>query len=136
MLQAHEKLQQPRLLPGRRPIIQIVGRPFVQPPKIVTQSKIIFQAPVIQKPILSEKLVKLVKHVGPVTKPIVKCLISEILDHLQQVPGAEHVCTRPKTKIIRQDIRQEKPAYADPIYRPPPKPVEASTQYLQRKQML
>ena len=39
-----------------------------------------------------------------------------------------------KRKTI-QDISREIPAYADPIYRPPPKPTEISLQEIPRKLM-
>ena len=47
-------------------------------------------------------------------------------DHVKQVPDMKHVTTEPKPKIIRQEIRKEKPAYADPNYRPLTKPTESS----------
>ena len=34
-----------------------------------------------------------------------------------------------------QDIRREIPAYADPIYRPPPKPTEILTQVTSKKML-
>ena len=38
-----------------------------------------------------------------------------------------------KTRNEILDIRKEKPAYADPMYRPPPKPTEISTEISPRK---
>ena len=36
MSQSYYKLEQPKLLPGTRPIIQIAGTPILQLPQIVT----------------------------------------------------------------------------------------------------
>ena len=58
MHQAHDKQEQPKLLPGRRPIIQIAERPGVELLKIVTQPKMVSKVPEIRKPILTEKLIK------------------------------------------------------------------------------
>ena len=52
---------------------------------------------------------------------------------VKQVSGTPHVSARPKPKIIRWDIRKEKPAYADPSYRPPPKPIQSPTQIYPRE---
>ena len=36
---SHDKQKQPKLLPGRKPIIQITERPVLQPSKVVAQPK-------------------------------------------------------------------------------------------------
>ena len=41
--------------------------------------------------------------------------------------------SRTITRKGMQDIRREIPAYADPFYRPPPKPDEIPTQVIPRK---
>ena len=43
----HEKPEQPKLFPGRRPVIQTAERPILQPHKIVAQPKTIPEAPEI-----------------------------------------------------------------------------------------
>ena len=86
---------------------------------------------IIQQPILPEKSVKCVYHVGPVIRPIVKPTLSEIVpDCVKQVPGTEHVITKPKFIISRQ----EKPPYADLIYRPPQNKSNHPHKYIQKKQ--
>ena len=37
--QPYHKPEQPKLLPGRKPIIQIAGKPILQHPQNVVQSK-------------------------------------------------------------------------------------------------
>ena len=92
MPQLHAKGDQPNLLPGRGSIIQIAERPILQKPLIDLQPKTISKAPVILKPILTEKSVKHVDHADPLTKPIAKQVISETTsDHTKQAPGTEHV---------------------------------------------
>ena len=39
MLKPYDKPDQPKLLPGRKPIIQITERPLLQQPQNFTQSK-------------------------------------------------------------------------------------------------
>ena len=54
-------------------------------------------------------------------------------DHVKQVQGTEYVSVRPMPKTIRQVIRQEKPAYANPHYRTQTKPTESHTQIYPRE---
>ena len=45
----------------------------------------------------------------------------------------EYIITKPRPKITRQEIRQEKPAYTLPIYRPPSKPIVSTDQIYPRE---
>ena len=107
------------MLSGRRPIIQIAERSILQPPKIVTQPKIISKVSQIQTHVLPEKSGKHVDNADLVTKLIVILIVTEITPSHVKVPDIENVVTKPKPKILRQDIRHENPTYAGPIYRPP-----------------
>ena len=54
MPQPHDKLEQSKLLPGRRPIIQIAERQILQPTKIVVQSVTISKFPLKEMSIFPE----------------------------------------------------------------------------------
>ena len=70
----------------------------LQPPRILSQPKIISWVPVISKPILLEKSGKHLDHVDIITRPIAKQVILEITpDHGEQVASTEHWSTRPKS---------------------------------------
>ena len=56
MLWLYDKPEQPKLLPGRRPIIQILERPILQSPQIVAQLKTISKVPLKEKSTFSERL--------------------------------------------------------------------------------
>ena len=107
MSQPFDKPEQPKLLPGRRPIIQIAERPPLQQ----------FQS----KP--------------RVTMSVPECSITKCSGHHDKViPISDY--TIPQTisehdsisRTIRrkgmQDTRREILASADPIYRPPAKPTK------------
>ena len=88
-------------------------------------------ASLVQEPVLPEKSVK---YVNLVTKPIVNPTISKITpDHVKGVPGTWHIITKSKPQLIRQEMRQEKPAYDDPSNRLPFKPIESPKEIYQRE---
>ena len=92
------KLQK-KLLPGRKPIIQIAKRSILQPPKIISHPKIIISGTSNTKPIFPDKSMKHVEHLDLVNRPLLKHAISEItLDHVKLFPGTEHVNARPQPK--------------------------------------
>ena len=56
--QPHDKPEQPKLIPGRKPIIQIAERAILQPPWIATQPKMISKVPIKEKSIFPERSVQ------------------------------------------------------------------------------
>ena len=105
--QLHEKAKQPKLLPGRKPIMQIVERPTSQQSRIIIQPKIKCQALVIQN--ISDRKIRRTCRLCRFYKPKVKPLIEEIIqEHVKQVPSTENVIPKAISKISRKEIRQEK----------------------------
>ena len=49
-----DKPEQPKLLAGRRPIIQMADRPILQLPSIIAQPKTISKVPLIEKSIFQK----------------------------------------------------------------------------------
>ena len=56
-----------------------------------------------------------------------------VLEHVKKTLNSDDHFSKPQTRNEIQDIRREKQAYADPIYRPPPKPTEITTHFIPRK---
>ena len=52
---------------------------------------------------------------------------------IQKTQSGHDSTSRTITRKGMQDIRRKIPAYADPFYRPPPKPTETPTQVIPRK---
>ena len=92
------KPEQLKLLPGRKPIIQIAERPI--PSK--TRSKV--STP--ENSGLHHKVIPIPDYTIP-----------------QTMPELDSTSRAIRRKGM-QDVRREIPAYADAIYRPPPKPAE------------
>ena len=79
MPQTNDKHSRKKLLPARRPVIQIAERQILQLNKILTQPKITPKMQEIQNPVLPEKSLKYIDFVDPVTKPIIKSVVTEIV---------------------------------------------------------
>ena len=124
--QTCDKPELPKL-PGRRPIIQIGQRPIYLPPQIYAQPKTISKVPLKEKSIFPERSVKHRDQVVQVPKFIVPKIVSE---HVKKTLSLDNPIIKSKTRNEMQDIRREKPAYADSIYRPPPKTTEIPTQII------
>ena len=66
---------------------------------------------------------------------IIKPTITEMVpDHVKHVTDIEHVITRPKLKNNNAGYKTGKPAYAVPIYGPPPNQLHHLPQYIQGKE--
>ena len=119
MAELVDKPEQPKFIPGRRPIIQITERSPLQQSQNINQSKI----------------------KSKVSKPK-SSLVTKGSGHHKVIPVSDY--TIPQTmseddsiaRIIRrkgmQDIRREIPAYADPIYGHPLKPTEIPVHVIPR----
>ena len=106
--QFQERPEQPKLIPGRKPIIQIAERPILQPPHSVAQPKTHSKTPPVQKPNFSDNLVS-------------NSMIPKIiLEHVEKTLSSDDHFCQPKKGNEIQDVRRGKPGYADPIYRPHP----------------
>ena len=109
VFQSYDKPEQTKLLPGRKPIIQIAEGPFFQHLQNVAQSKSRLKFSLKERPIFlgrseqQDKVVPVLQYTIPKTVP-------------------EHDSTpRTITRKDMQDFRRENPVFADPFYRPPPK---------------
>ena len=96
MRHTHKKNRTAKVFARKKVVTQIGKRLILQPPKIVTQAKIVSISLVIQEEnLLPEKSMKQVEHVDPVAKPIAKEVFSEITpDHVKQVTGIAYVFDR------------------------------------------
>ena len=90
------KPEQPKLLPGRRPIIQIAERPLLQPPWIVAQPKTISIFPLKEKSIFPERSVQDIDQVVQVPKSIVPKIVSE---HVKKILNPDDPVTRSKQEM-------------------------------------
>ena len=108
MSQLHDKPEQQKLLPGRKLIIQIAER--------LIQSKTRSKVSTPESSIITESSGKHDKAIH-----VSDCAIPQTMSECDSV-----------SRTIRrkgiQGFRREIPAYADPIYRSPPKPTEIPTQ--------
>ena len=87
------------------------------------------KVPIIQKSILPEESMKHVDKVHPINEPIVKQAVTENSTRTCKAGSQYRTCIYlARHSIIKNDKRHEKPANDDPIYRPPPKPMESPTQ--------
>ena len=111
--QPYDKPEQPKLLPGRVPIIQVAKKP--------TQSKTSLKVSILESAIIPESSGNHDK-VNPVSNYTIPQTMSEYDSFSRTI----------KRKGI-QDLRREITAYADPFYRPPPKLTEISKQVTQKK---
>ena len=121
MSQPHDKPEQPKLLPHRRPIIQIVDRLPLQQSQNINQPKTRLKVSIPESSIIPESL-------GHHDKVI------PVPDYT--IPQTMSECNSIFRTIRRkgvQDTRREIPAYAEPIFRPPPKPMEIPLQVIPRK---
>ena len=106
--QLYDKPEQPKLLPGIKPIIQIAERPI--------QSKTRLKFSTSESSIIPESS----GHHDRVI-PVSSYTIPETMSWCDSL-------SRTIKRKGMQDIRWEIPAYADPFYRLPPKPNEIPTQ--------
>ena len=113
MCQPHIKPEQPKLLPGRRPIIKIAERPI----QYKTRSKVSIPESFIitEDSGHHDKVIQISDYTIPQT--ISEC---DSISRTIRIKGM-------------QDFRKEIPAYADPIYRHPPKPTEIPKQVISKK---
>ena len=118
-----DKPEQPKLLPGRRPIIQITERPLLQQSQNSHQSKTRLKVPIPESSIIP-------KGSGYHDKVI------PVSDYTIPQKMSEHdLISKTVRRKDMQDTRRKIPAYPDPIYRPPPKPTEIPLQVFPRKLM-
>ena len=99
-------------MPNRRPKIQIAERPTLQHSQSTNQSKTRLKVSIPQSSIIPESLGHHDKVI-PVSNYTIPQTMSEY----------DSISRTIRRKGIK-DIRREILAYADPIYRPPPKPTE------------
>ena len=93
MPQTCDKPEQPKLLPGRWPIIQIAERPFLQPPQIDVQPKTISKVPFKEKSIFPERSVQHTDQVVP------NSMVPKIvLEHVKKTLSLDDLITRSKTR--------------------------------------
>ena len=121
MSQLLDKPEQSKLLPDRRPMIQIAERSPLQQSQNINQSTARSNVLMLKSSIVA----KCSGHHDKVI-PVSDYTIPQTLSECDSI-----------SRTIRgkgmQDIRGEIPAYADPIYRPPPKPTEIPLQVIPRK---
>ena len=79
------------------------------------------QPKTILKVLLKERLFfqRSVLYVDIVVQVPKSMIPKVVLEHVKKTLSLEDPIIRSKTRNEMQDIRKEKPAYADPIYRPP-----------------
>ena len=106
-------LNNQKYLPGRKPIIQIAKRPI--------QSKSGSKVSVPERSIILESS----GHHDKVISVSNYTILQTMSEH--------DSISRTIRRKSMQDIRREIPAYADPVYRPPPKPAEIPTEVTPRK---
>ena len=116
MSQPFDKPEQPRLLPGRMPIIQIAERPILQQSQSKTRMKTSVPESSISKS--SEHHDKVI--------PVSVYTIPQTMSEHDKI-------SRTIRRKSMQDTRREIPTCANPIYRPPPKPTEIPLQVIPRK---
>ena len=123
MPQSFEKAEQPQLLQG---LIQIAERPILQTPKNLGHNN--------AKTYFARKISETCRSCRSYNQAHSKIIFdknstrsckSEFLIENMQVPGLN---------LKKLEYKARKPAYADPNYRPPPKPVESSTQLYPREE--
>ena len=102
MLQTHHRIEQPKLFPVRKTIIQIVESPILQPPKLTGQS---------MKPLSKQT---------PMTRPGIqeKPERSFHTKIIYQIPR-----TIPQKSKIAYPIAQPDLPHVDPLYRVPSKSI-------------
>ena len=111
--QLHVKPEQLKVLPGRKPMIQIAER------LIQSKTRLKFSTP--ESSLIPESS----GHHDKVI-PVSECTISQTMSEHNSI-------SRTISRKGMQDIRREVPSYADPIYRPPSKPTEIPTQVTPKK---
>ena len=121
MSQPLDKPKQPKLLPGRKPIIQIAERPILQQPQNIIQPKMRPKYSVPESSIILESSWHHDKAI-PVPNYVIP----------QTMSGGNSMSRAIKRKTM-QDTRREIPAHADHIYRPSLKPTETPLQEIPRK---
>ena len=110
--QVFDKPKQPQLLLGRRPIIQTAETLLLQQPQNMIQPKTRPKISIQECSIVPESS-RLYDKVIPVPDYMIPETVSR-----------DDSISRTIKRKTMQDTRREIPAYADPIYRTPPKPTE------------
>ena len=121
MSQLLDKPEPPRLLPGERPIIQIAERFPLQQSQNINQSKTRSKVSIPESSI-STKSSGHHDKVIPISNYTIPQTMSE----------PDSISRKIRRKGM-QDTRRRIPAYAHPIYRPPPKLTEIPLQVIPRK---
>ena len=115
------KPEKPKLLPGRRPIIQLVERPPLQKSWNINQSKTRSKVSIPESSLIPESSGHHDKGI-----PVPNYTIPQTTSEHDSI-------SRTVRRKGMQDIRREIPSYADLIYSPPPKPTEIPLQVIPRK---
>ena len=103
---AYDKPEQLKLLPGRKPIIQIAERPILQPLQIITQPNMTSKVLSKGKSAFSERSIQHEDQVIQVPKFMIPKIVSE---HVKKTLSQDDSITRSKTRNEMPDIRGEKP---------------------------
>ena len=73
------------------------------------------------------------QHINQVVQVSKSIVANIVLKHVKKTLNPDDKITGSEIRNEMQDIRREKSAYADPFYRPQPKPAETSTQIIPAK---